>query len=60
VVVLTEVFVSLAAAAATARGFGTLRQLVLLHPMESRPREEIVAITRARLDEIVHLLTSRA
>jgi hypothetical protein len=53
---VTEVFANLAAQAARARGFADLRTLVLPHPMETRSAEEIVAITRARLDEIVALL----
>lgn len=57
---VTEVFVNLAATAARARGFGELRRIVLPHPMENRPTNEIIEIARERLDEIVRLLTRRA
>ena len=60
VVVLTEVFTNLGVSAARARGFGELRTLVLPHPMESRPDDEIVAIARARFDDVVRLLSAPA
>ena len=53
---MTEVFSNLAATAARARGYPSLRTLVLPHPMESRGEEEIRAIVRARLPELVGLL----
>jgi len=58
--VVTEVFVNLAGTAARARGFGDLRRLVLPHPMENRPTQEIIEIARERFDEIVRLLTRAA
>jgi hypothetical protein len=58
-VVVTEVFANLAAMAARSRGYGALRTLVLPHPMETRPADEVLQITRARLDEIVALLVVR-
>lgn len=59
--VVTEVFANLAATAASARGYLSLPTLVLPHPMETRTPEDIVAITRARLDEIVaHLVVPPA
>lgn len=60
VLVLTEVFVNLGAAAAQARGFSGLRQLVLPHPMETRAADEIVTLARARLGEVVRHLTRPA
>jgi hypothetical protein len=59
-VVVTEVFSNLAAQAARARGYAELPTLVLPHPMETRPVDEIVAIVRARLDDVVALLTAPA
>jgi hypothetical protein len=56
VVVVTEVFQNLARTAARARGLGSLRMLVLPHPMESRPTDEIRRIAAQRLDEITDLL----
>ena len=55
---VTEVFENLAATAARARGFTEIRQLVLSHPMETRPAAEIVALARARFDEIIGLLVA--
>lgn len=54
--VLTEVFQNLAATAARARGYPNLRTLVLPHPVEGLPREKILRLAGARLDEIVALL----
>jgi hypothetical protein len=59
VVVVTEVFANLAAMAARSRGYASLRTLVLPHPMESKPADEIAAIVEARLDELVGLLVAR-
>jgi hypothetical protein len=42
--------------AARARGMRDLRMLVLPHPMESRPADEIRRIAADRLDEIANLL----
>ena len=56
-VVVTEVFRNLALTAARARGLATLRMLVLPHPMESRPTDEIRRIAADRLDEVLNLLT---
>jgi len=58
VVVVTEVFANLAQTAARARGFTTLRTLVLPHPMETRSEEEIDRIALERLDELSQLLTT--
>jgi len=55
-VVVTEVFANLAAMAARSRGYGDLRTLVLPHPMETRPEDEVQAIARARLEDVVALL----
>jgi len=55
--VLTEVFRNLGATAARARGFGALRTLVLPHPVESRPEDEIRDLARSSLPEILRLLT---
>ena len=40
-VVVTEVFANLAQTAARARGYEHLDMLVLPHPMETRPRDEV-------------------
>jgi hypothetical protein len=55
--VLTEVFRNLGATAARARGFGALRTLVLPHPVESRPEDEIRDLARSSVPEILRLLT---
>jgi hypothetical protein len=51
-VVVTEVFANLALTAARARGLSSLRMVVLPHPLESRPIDEIRRIAGERLDEI--------
>jgi hypothetical protein len=53
------VFTNLALTAARARGLSSLRMLVLPHPMESRPVEEVRRIAAERLDEISGLLVRR-
>jgi len=55
-VVITEVFASLAAIAARARGVGSLPTLVLPHPMETRTQLEIERIADERFDELIRLL----
>jgi hypothetical protein len=60
VVVVTEVFENLARTAARAQGYPGLRVLVLPHPMESRPDDEVRAITAARFRELIALLTGGA
>ena len=58
---MTEVFANLAATAASARGYTALPTLVLPHPMETRSVADIVAIVRARFDELIaHLLVPAA
>ncbi|MBU6283843.1 hypothetical protein KGQ64_16495 [bacterium] len=57
---MTEAFANLARTAAEARGCGSLPVVVLPHPMEGRPREEIERIARERLDEIVSALLAPA
>ena len=57
VIVVTEVFANLARTAARARGYASLRTLVLPHPMETRTRDEIRAIADGTLDEIQRLLS---
>ncbi|HZR80666.1 MAG TPA: hypothetical protein VFD92_06190 [Candidatus Binatia bacterium] len=57
---MTEVFANLAVQAARARGYADLPTLVLPHPMETRPADEIVAIARARFEDIVALLAEEA
>ena len=56
-VVVTSEFENLARIAARAQGYADLRMLVLPHPMESRPREDIIAIIRDRFDALIGLLT---
>lgn len=53
---MTEAFANLARTAAAARGC-PLPVVVLPHPMEGRPREEIERMARERLDEIAAALT---
>jgi hypothetical protein len=57
--VVTEVFANLALTAARARGLSSLRMLVLPHPMESRPADEVRRIAAERIDAIHHLLVRR-
>jgi hypothetical protein len=59
-VVVTEVFANLAVTAARARGCQQLPTLVLPHPMESRPADEIAQIATARFAELIGLLAERA
>jgi uncharacterized ferredoxin-like protein len=47
VVVVTEVFANLARIAARARGIDPIPMLVLPHPMETRPAEEIDRLAEA-------------
>ncbi len=54
--VVTEVFANLAATAARARGYSTLRTLVLPHPMESRPEADVRAIARAHFRRLMAAL----
>jgi hypothetical protein len=60
VVVVTEVFENLARTAARAQGYADLRLVVLPHPMESRPEEEVRGIARARFRELIALLAERS
>lgn len=53
---MTEAFANLARTAASARGC-PLPVVVLPHPMEGRPREEIERLARERLGEIAAALT---
>ena len=55
-VVVTEVFANLGRTAAEARGVAPIPMLVLPHPMEARPNEEIDRITEDRFSEAVALL----
>ena len=54
---MTEAFANLARTAAAARACGSLPVVVLPHPMEGRPREEIERIALERFEEIVAALT---
>jgi hypothetical protein len=57
VVVVTEAFSNLALTAAGARGVAPLPMLVLPHPMETRPGEEIDRIAEERFEEMIgHLV----
>ncbi len=53
---VTEVFVNLAQTAARARGVDPIPMLVLPHPMEGRPPDEIDRIAEARFDEAMALI----
>jgi hypothetical protein len=55
-VVVTEVFANLARTAAAARGVEPIPMLVLPHPMENRPPEEIDRIAEQFFDEAIALL----
>jgi nucleotide-binding universal stress UspA family protein len=58
VVVVTAVFENLARTAARAQGFPALRMLVVPHPLEARPADEIRTIARARFADLVAMLTT--
>jgi uncharacterized ferredoxin-like protein len=53
VVVVTEVFANLARTAARARGIDPIPMLVLPHPMETRPAEEIERICDEQFEEAI-------
>jgi hypothetical protein len=55
-VVVTAVFENLAHTAARAHGYPGMRTLVLPHPMESRPEDEVRAIARAHFRTLIALL----
>ena len=55
-VVVTEVFANLARTAAEARGIAPIPMLVLPHPMEARPGEEIDRIAEERFADAVALV----
>ena len=55
-VVVTEVFANLARTAARARGIDPIPMLVLPHPMETRPADEIDRIAEERFAEAIALL----
>ena len=59
-VVVTEVFENLARTAARAQGYPDLRTLVLPHPMESRPEDDVRAIARASFRRLMALLAEDA
>jgi len=54
--VVTSVFENLAQTAARAHGHPTMRTLVLPHPMEGRPEDDVRAIARAHFDALVALI----
>lgn len=53
---MTEVFANLARTAAAARGVDPIPMLVLPHPMETRPAQEIDRIAEERFEEAISLL----
>ena len=55
-VIVTAVFENLARTAARAHGYPEFRILVLPHPMESRPEDEVRAMARDRFGELTALL----
>ena len=55
-VVVTEVFANLAQTAAEARGVAPIPMLVLPHPMENRPGDEIDRIAEERFADAIALL----
>ena len=56
-VVVTEVFTNLAHIAARAQGYPDMRLVALPHPLESRPEAEVRTIARARMTDVLGLLT---
>jgi hypothetical protein len=59
VVVATEPFIALVQARLRSLGLHGVPLLVLPHPFETKHREEIRAIARQRVDELLTLLTWR-
>jgi hypothetical protein len=59
VVVVTEVFANLARTAARARGVDPIPMLVLPHPMETRPADEIDRIAAERFAEAIGYICSQ-
>jgi len=59
VTVVTEKFVSLAKASASAMGYRDLPLLVVPHPFETLSRERLHAIAEEKADECVALLTRK-
>ena len=59
VVVVTEVFANLARTAARARGVDPIPMLVLPHPMETRPPDEIDRIAAERFAEVIGYICSQ-
>jgi hypothetical protein len=57
-VVVTEVFANLARTAAAARGVEPIPMLVLPHPMETRPPDEIDRIAEQLFDAAIALLAT--
>jgi hypothetical protein len=57
-VVVTAVFANLAHTAARARGIDPIPMLVLPHPMEGRPPDEIDRIAEERFAEAMALLAA--
>ena len=57
---VTSVFENLAQTAARAHGYPAMRTLVLPHPMEGRPEDEVRAIARARFRALVALIVEAA
>ena len=53
-------FENLARTAARAQGYPELRMIVLPHPMESRPEDELRALARAHAPSIFALLAEDA
>ena len=53
-------FENLARTAARAQGYPDLRTLVLPHPMESRPEDDVRAIARASFRRLMALLAEDA
>ncbi len=58
-VVVTEVFANLARTAARARGVAELPMVVLPHPMEGRPVDELDRIAAAHFAAAIALLAQR-
>jgi hypothetical protein len=57
-VVVTAVFENLAHTAARAQGYPAMRLLVLPHPMESKPEDEVRRIARAQAGTLLGMLTA--
>ncbi len=57
VAVVTEEFTNLAQAIAKARGYPDLPMIIVPHPFETLPEQEVVELAKAKLNEVVGKLS---